>query len=192
MPLCILALACLAPTAAANDGAGLADGPATAKPAHPAANGGAPYGTPLPTGGPTVPGTRAKLVGKVAYAPSLAPYAVQKAVWAANRLRSKPYIYGGGHSLSWKLQPGYDCSGTVSFALHGAGLIKTPMDSSQFMVWGKRGKGKWITVFANSGHAYAIIAGLRLDTSGPGQSGPRWRATTRSNAGYVVRHPRGF
>jgi hypothetical protein len=149
-----------------------------------------------------VPGTVAKLLPDgTAAAPALAPPQVQQAIWAANTIQTKPYIYGGGHR-SFKSR-GYDCSGTVSFALHAAGLLTSPLDSSSFMIWGARGKGHWITVFTNPGHAYAIIAGLRLDTSSAGvssarygsratQSGPRWRPTGRSSRGYRLRHPVGF
>jgi cell wall-associated NlpC family hydrolase len=119
-----------------------------------------------------------------------APIEVQKAIWAANEITKKPYIYGGGHR-SFKSR-GYDCSGTVSYALHGAGLLASPLDSSSFMKWGAAGKGDWITIYTNPGHAYAYIAGLRLDTSGPGESGPRWRVAKRSNKGFRVRHPAGF
>jgi hypothetical protein len=149
-----------------------------------------------------VPGTVAKLLPDgTAAAPALAPPQVQQAIWAANTLQRKPYIYGGGHR-SFKSR-GYDCSGTVSFALHAAGLLTSPLDSSSFMTWGARGRGHWITIFTNPGHAYAMIAGLRLDTSSAGvssarygakatQSGPRWRPTRRSSRGYRLRHPVGF
>jgi hypothetical protein len=149
-----------------------------------------------------VPGTVAKLLPDgTAAAPALAPPQVQQAIWAANTIHTKPYIYGGGHRAF--TSRGYDCSGTVSFALHAAGLLASPLDSSSFMSWGARGKGHWITVFTNPGHAYAIIAGLRLDTSSAGvssarygaqatQSGPRWRPTGRSSRGYRLRHPVGF
>lgn len=136
---------------------------------------------------PTVPGTVGVIKHGVAYAPTGAPLVVQKAIWAADQLLHKPYIYGGGHQ-SFRSR-GYDCSGTVSYALHGGGLLKTPLDSSDFMSWGDRGKGAWITVYTNPGHAWAMIAGMRLDTSGPGESGPRWRTEARSGRGFRARHP---
>jgi hypothetical protein len=139
---------------------------------------------------PTVAGDVGVIRHGIAYAPTNAPAAVQQAIWAADTLRDKPYIFGGGHK-SFRAR-GYDCSGTVSFALHGAGLLRTPLDSSDFMDWGLPGKGSWITVYTNPGHAWAIIAGMRLDTSGPGQSGPRWRTQKRSARGYTVRHPELF
>jgi cell wall-associated NlpC family hydrolase len=139
---------------------------------------------------PTVPGSRAVFRAGVAYAPAAAPVEVQQAVWAANELLGKPYVYGGGHK-SFR-SAGYDCSGTVSFALNGAGLLDTPLDSSSFMKWGAAGKGRWITVYTNPGHAFVVIAGLRLDTSGPGESGPRWRPGKYSTAGFKVRHPENF
>ena len=115
---------------------------------------------------------------------------MQKAIRAANEITTKPYIYGGGHK-SFKSK-GYDCSGTVSYALHGGDLLDSPLDSSSFMKWGAAGVGDWITIYTNPGHAYAYIAGLRLDTSGPGESGPRWRKAKRSNSGFRARHPEGF
>jgi hypothetical protein len=115
---------------------------------------------------------------------------VQKAIWAANQITTKPYIYGGGHK-AFKSR-GYDCSGTISFALHGGDLLDSPLDSSSFMKWGDAGVGDWITVYTNPGHAYAIIAGLRLDTSGPGERGPRWRKAKRSSSGFKARHPEGL
>jgi cell wall-associated NlpC family hydrolase len=136
---------------------------------------------------PTVSGSVAVLKNGIAYAPTSAPVAVQHAIWAANTLRGKPYIWGGGHQ-NFRAR-GYDCSGTVSFALHAGGLLATPLDSSDFMHWGKPGKGQWITIYTNPSHAFAIIAGLRLDTSGPGASGPRWRAQSRSTRGFRSRHP---
>ena len=143
----------------------------------------------------THPGLRAVISndGRTAVAPVDAPLPVQKAIWAANEITRKPYIYGGGHR-KWK-DRGYDCSGTVSYALHGGDLLDSPLDSSSFMKWGERGKGNWITVYTNPGHAYVVIAGLRLDTSSAGAGGgkgPRWRATGRPSRGYKVRHPGYF
>lgn len=155
--------------------------------------------TPPPETAPppeTTPGSVAKLKnsGK-AIAPAGAPVQVQNAIAAANRIRKKPYIYGGGHkSFDSK---GYDCSGAVSYVLHAAGLLESPMPSGSFMKWGEPGPGAWITVYANGGHMYAVIAGLRWDTSAVNEpvnagSGPRWRSTKRKAAGYTVRHAAGF
>lgn len=169
--------------------------PIAAGAAAPPNGGGAPpTSSPAPSGQsapstpsqPTVPGSVGKIRHGVAYAPSLAPMPVKKAIWAANALRHQPYVYGGGHASFHSR--GYDCSGTVSYALHAAGLLRTPMDSSELESWGHAGRGRWITVYANPGHAWAIIAGMRLDTSGPGQQGPRWRTQRRSTSGYVARH----
>jgi len=165
-----------------------APAPAPAEPASQA--GGAGADTVPALLHPTVPGDVGVIRDGLAYAPANAPLAVQQAVWAANTLRNKPYIYGGGHR-SFRSR-GYDCSGTVSFALHAAGLLASPLDSGSFMRWGDRGRGQWITVYTNPGHAWAIIAGMRLDTSGPGESGPRWRTERRSARGFRVRHPNGF
>jgi cell wall-associated NlpC family hydrolase len=141
-----------------------------------------------------VPGSTAELIEGLAAAPEGAPKAVQEMIWAGNQIIGKPYIYGGGHG-SFKSY-GYDCSGTVSFALHGAGLIKTPMDSSEMMGWGGSGVGRWVTIFANGGHAYMTIAGLRLDTSPvddpSDQNGPRWRPLRPENDGFTMRHPEGL
>ncbi len=163
-------------------------------PATPA-NGGQQYGQPNLADVPVATGAKAKLLstGKAA-APENAPDAVQEAIWAANRIVGKPYRYGGGHA---KFEDsGYDCSGTVSYALRGAGVLNSPLDSSSFMKWGKRGKGAWITVYTNPGHAYVVIAGLRLDTSAAddpnGGKGPRWRPLRKSDRGFAARSPIGF
>ena len=155
--------------------------------------------------GPEVPGDTAVLLEDgTAAAPADAPDQVKQAIWAANSLQGLPYRYGGGHNLKFDVAAGADCSGTVSFALHAAGLLTTPLDSGSFMKWGIRGRGAWITVFTNPGHAYAVIAGLRLDTSVAGMSrtkgavataferGPRWRPMPRSGRGFVKRHPLSF
>ncbi|HEY3958991.1 MAG TPA: hypothetical protein VGL68_00620 [Solirubrobacteraceae bacterium] len=141
-----------------------------------------------------VPGTLARYVDGLAAAPMSAPAAVQQIVWAGNQLIGLPYIYGGGHaSFS---SPGYDCSGTVSFALHGAELLQAPEDSSEFETWGSHGVGRWVTIFSNPGHAYMTVAGLRLDTSAAddptNEQGPRWRPLRQGNEGYVLRHPLGL
>ncbi len=156
----------------------------------------APAGTPSTPSRPTVPGTVAKIVNGLAYAPADAPAEVQKAIWAGDAIRHKPYVYGGGHG-TWN-DSGYDCSGSVSYILHAAGLIKTSMDSSDFETWGSGGLGQWITVYTNPGHAFVQIAGIRLDTSAeqdpnpaPG-SGPRWRPLMKSTGGYQARHPVSF
>ena len=138
------------------------------------------------------PGGRARLSsdGRTAVAPADAPQQVKDAIAAANRITRKPYRYGGGHG-SFE-DSGYDCSGAISYALHGAGLLSRPLDSSGFMSWGRSGAGQWITVYAHGGHAYVVIAGLRFDTSGRGEEGPRWRTERASTSGYRVRHPAGF
>ena len=142
---------------------------------------------------PTVSGSRAVLRNGVAYAPSRAPQSVKNAIWAANTLRRKPYVWGGGHGTFY--DRGYDCSGTVSFALHGAGVLSSPMPSSDLMRFGERGRGRWMTVYSRSGHTFAVIAGLRLDTTDLGRGGdvgPRWYDYARDTSGYVARHPVGM
>ncbi len=141
-----------------------------------------------------VPGKVAKIENGIAAAPASAPAAVQAAIWTANAIVGKPYVYGGGHQAFQA--SGYDCSGSVSYALHGGGLLSTPMDSGELESFGAAGKGHWITVFANGGHTFMDIAGIRLDTSSAGdhsgKKGPRWRRLRRSNAGYSKRHPAGL
>jgi hypothetical protein len=140
---------------------------------------------------PVVRGSRAVILNGVAYAPSKAPDAVKRAIWAANSLRRKPYKWGGGHRSF--ADSGYDCSGTVSFALHYAGVLDSPIQSSELCNYGQRGRGRWITVYSRAGHAFAMIAGLRLDTTGNcGTEGPRWHADARDTWGYGARHPAGL
>ena len=116
--------------------------------------------------------------------------AVWRVIASANRIAGKPYKYGGGHGRYF--DSGYDCSGSISFALHFAGLLRTPLDSSGFMSYGARGRGRHVTIYANAGHAYIVVDGRRFDTSAISETGSRWTSTHRSSAGYVVRHPRGL
>jgi cell wall-associated NlpC family hydrolase len=183
-------------------------------------NGGAAYGAPAdtraaaPQGAPAAPATDPTQAGAVPSAPPAAvpgavatitadglaappanaPVQVQQAILAANAIIGKPYRYGGGHRKF--LDSGYDCSGTVSFALNGGGLLKSPLDSTGFFRWGKSGPGAWITVYTKSSHAFMVIAGLRLDTSAAGDpsgaKGPRWRPVLRSTRGFKARHPDGL
>jgi cell wall-associated NlpC family hydrolase len=142
---------------------------------------------------PLVEGNRAVLRGGIAYAPSEAPDNVKNAIWAVNSLRRKPYVWGGGHG-SFK-DHGYDCSGAVSFALHYAGLLDAPLPSSDLRHYGRRGRGRWITVYSRDGHTFAIIAGLRLDTTDMRDGdavGPRWYVEGRDTRGFVARHPDGW
>jgi cell wall-associated NlpC family hydrolase len=142
---------------------------------------------------PMVSGSRATLRNGVAYAPSQAPQSVKNAIWATNTLRRKPYVWGGGHGSFY--DRGYDCSGTVSFALHSAGALNSPLPSSDLMRFGERGRGRWMTIYSRSGHTFAVIAGLRLDTTDLGRGGdvgPRWYAYGRDTGGFVARHPVGM
>jgi cell wall-associated NlpC family hydrolase len=184
--------------------------PALASPGAPPAPATAPPGTatpPVDTGGQAygtvgpvipqviVPGAVAKILPSgYAAAPAAAPAAVQQAIFAANQIVGLPYVWGGGHQAF--IASGYDCSGTVSYALHGGSLLATPMDSSQFMRWGVSGHGQWLTIFSNPSHVYMTIAGLRLDTSTAGDPsrlpGPRWRPVLRSNRGFKVRTITGY
>jgi hypothetical protein len=144
-----------------------------------------------PTTGPTVPGNRAAIKGRIAYAPANAPECVKRAIWATNYLTGRPYVWGGGHGTFY--DRGYDCSGTISFFLHHAGLLDQPVPSKDFLNYGECGRGKWVTVYARNGHVFAVIAGLRLDTTGFRQEeGPRWRSAPRTPYGFVARHPAGL
>ncbi len=171
--------------------------PATAA-AQTSPTGGAKFSDAAPI---VAPGSKATLLpdGSAA-APADAPPQVQAAIFAANKLLDKPYRYGGGHA---KVEDsGYDCSGTISYALIAAGTLKSPLDSGSFMRWGLKGKGAWMTVYTNPGHAFVMIAGLRLDTSTGGvtsrriprtaERGPRWRAAMRSTRAFKARHPLGL
>ena len=169
----VLALTCL-----------LACAPAVAHGAE-ASNGGA-----SPTDARYRPAAKAKIVNGYAIPPRNAPPEVAAAIEAGNRIIRKPYRYGGGHGDFD--DSGYDCSGAVSYALHGGDWLDRPLDSSGLMSWGESGEGEWVTVYAKGSHAYVIIAGLRFDTSGAGEEGPRWREERASTAGYAVRHPEGF
>ncbi len=118
---------------------------------------------------------------------------VKQAIWAGNQIRRKPYVYGGGHG-TWN-DTGYDCSGSVSYVLHAAGLLKTSEASGEMESWGEPGLGSWITVYTNAGHAFVEIAGIRLDTSAEQDpspasgTGPRWRPVMNSTNGFMARHP---
>ena len=134
-------------------------------------------GSSFPITGPVIPGSQAALRGGVALAPALAPTEVKRATWTANELR---------------------CSGTISYALGAAGVVQSPMSSSDFRRFGARGQGKWITVYARNGHTFAVIAGLRLDTTAWNTMrrdrtwAPRWQATPREPRGFEARHPAGL
>ena len=134
--------------------------------------------------------TATALDNGVALPPLEAPGEVLKIIEAGNAIARTPYKWGGGHGRF--LDTGYDCSGSVSFALYAAGLIEGPRDSSGLMSWGKAGKGKWITIYANPGHVFMEVAGIRFDTSGASRTGSRWQNDLRGGAGYVARHPEGL
>ncbi|MGB7588340.1 MAG: hypothetical protein WBM00_06490 [Solirubrobacterales bacterium] len=149
-------------------------------------------GAPVPSGtpAPLTPGETANYISESqASVPSAAPAAIAAAIEAANSIATTPYIWGGGHgSFS---SPGYDCSGAVSFALHGGGFLESPLDSTGLETWGEPGAGRWITVYANAGHAWMMIAGLAFDTVGG--PGPRWHSSpVDSTAGFIARHPPGY
>ncbi len=144
-----------------------------------------------PTEGQTTPGSKAKLKNGFAIPPANAPRKVVRAINAANQIvKGKPYCMGGGHSR--RRDRCYDCSGTVSYALTGAGLLDYAMPSGSFNRWGEPGRGRWITTYSNSGHIYAVIAGLRLDTSMTDGDGPGWSTEMRASGGFTARHPTGL
>ena len=182
----VFALALAAPAAAQTGGTGSPGStttPTTTTPTDPAA--------------PLAPPGRARLMADgTAVAPADAPPAVQAAIAAGNAIHTMPYRWGGGHRNF--LDTGYDCSGAVSYVLHGAGLLASPMPSGPLASsWGTPGKGRWITVYANASHAYMVVAGLRFDTSAVGErlnqgSGPRWRKTKRKAAGYTPKFYPGY
>jgi hypothetical protein len=143
----------------------------------------------------TVPGSVAEILPDgYAAAPADAPSAVQRAIWAGNRLIGLPYVFGGGHGSF--ISAGYDCSGSVSYALHGGALLSAPLASGDLMDWGRAGDGRWMTIYADSGHAFLEIAGIRLDTSTEGDpnglQGPRWRPLLGDTSGFEPRHPAGY
>ncbi len=145
-----------------------------------------------PTGQAAAPPPAVATIGAdgLAVAPAGAPAAVVAIIQAGNEIAFMPYRFGGGHE-AWK-DTGYDCSGSVSFALHGAGLLDTPLSSYDFPTWGASGPGQWVTIYANAAHAYMIVAGIRFDTSASKDGGSRWTAEPRSPAGYVAVHPTGL
>jgi len=181
---------------AAGPAPGASGGSTGASTASGGAGIGSPPTPPSTAAHPIVFGSKAKIIHGVAYAPSFAPIQVQRAIWAGNKIRLKPYIYGGGHGV-WN-DAGYDCSGAVSYVLHAAGLLSSSMDSSGLMSWGRQGAGQWITVYTNPAHAFVEIAGIRFDTSAAGDpnpppgSGPRWRVLLRETTGFDARHPDGL
>jgi hypothetical protein len=184
--LVALVLARPAIAIAESGGAGV---PPPAPPPPDTGSGGAGSGTTQPA---PIEGAVAKLAsdGRTAIPPAAAPEPVKQAIYAANEITKRPYRYGGGHR-SFRSR-GYDCSGAVSYALHGGDLLSSPLHSRAFMSWGEGGRGQWITVYTNPGHAFVVIAGLRFDTSGRGERGPRWRREARSSRRYTARHPEGF
>ena len=128
-----------------------------------------------------------------AVAPPSAPPAVKAMIEAANRISHRPYVWGGGHR-DWNAR-GYDCSGSVSYVMHAAGLLESPLDSTGFMRWGGGGAGSWVRIYANREHVFAVIAGLRWDTSmtdDGDRSGPGWSEYMRSGGGFRLRHPLGL
>jgi septal ring factor EnvC (AmiA/AmiB activator) len=139
---------------------------------------------------PLNPGQEAQVLSESeASAPASAPQAVKDVISAGNAIATTPYIWGGGHG-SFESE-GYDCSGAVSYALHGGGLLESPLDSTGLETWGEPGPGQWITVYANSGHAWMVVAGIAFDTVGG--PGPRWHDPwVDSPEGFIARHPAGL
>ncbi len=183
--------------AASSTTGGATYGPAPVGPAP--APGGVTPTDPLPAAPPgtgdalpdPLPGKVARVLPSgLAVAPAGAPAAVAAIIAAGNRIAKAKYRWGGGHAR-WE-DRGYDCSGSVSYALHGAGLLETSMPSGGFMRWGERGTGRWVTIYARRSHMYMVVAGLRFDTSGRKRAGTRWQAAPRSSKGFRARHPAGL
>jgi cell wall-associated NlpC family hydrolase len=152
--------------------------------------GGAVYRAP-PNPRRVVPGGKGTVTADgYAIAPSFAPQVVKDVIAAGNLITMTPYKWGGGHG-SWT-DTGYDCSGSVSFALHGGGLVDSPLVSGDYARWGSKGPGRWITIYANGGHVYMVVAGMRFDTSARSVSGSRWTEEMRPSDGFTVTHPRGL
>jgi cell wall-associated NlpC family hydrolase len=174
--------------AATDPAAAPAPAPATlAAPAAPVAP--ATAATPAPAATPVVPGAVATLnPDGTATAPAGAPPVVAAIIASGNEIATKPYVYGGGHR-TW-IDTGYDCSGSVSYALHGAGILAASAPSGDFMTWGDPGPGAWVTLYSHESHMYMVVAGLRFDTSGAKPS--RWQTASRSSTGFTVRHPPGL
>jgi cell wall-associated NlpC family hydrolase len=136
-------------------------------------------------------GKRARVLRDgTAVAPENAPDVVKRVILAGNEIAKFPYKWGGGHG-AWR-DDGYDCSGSVSFALAGAGLLRSPLTSGGFLNYGAPGPGRWITIYTNPGHIFMVVAGLRFDTSGQGRAGTRWQEESVSTAGFAVRHIPGL
>ena len=142
-----------------------------------------------PTGDAAISQAEVRKEG-VALPPIEAPQAVRDIIEAGNQIARTPYLWGGGHG-KW-LDKGYDCSGSVSYALAAAGLLGGPLDSGRLMGWGKPGKGRWVTIYTNPGHVFLVVAGVRFDTSGNRVTGSRWQASMRGTGGFVARHPPGL
>jgi cell wall-associated NlpC family hydrolase len=128
--------------------------------------------------------------GGIAVPPLEAPQPVHDIIEAGNAIARTPYLWGGGHG-KW-LDKGYDCSGSISYALANGGLLSGPLDSGRLMHWGAPGPGKWVTIYTNPTHVYMVVAGVRFDTSGTRVTGSRWQSTMRPGGGFVERHPPGL
>ena len=159
------------------------------KPTRAASHGGRPLDGVLAGAGGGVTQATA-LANGVALPPLEAPEAVKQIIEAGNSIARTPYKWGGGHGR-WQ-DTGYDCSGSVSFALAAAGLLDGPLASGPLMSWGEPGRGKWVTIYANPGHVYLEVAGIRFDTSGARATGSRWQNEPGDHRGYVARHPAGL
>jgi cell wall-associated NlpC family hydrolase len=156
----------------------------------PAASGGAAY-VPPPPPGEVVPGAKGSVTADgFAVPPASAPAVVKDVIEAGNAIATTPYKWGGGHA-SWD-DTGYDCSGSVSYALHGGGLLDSPLVSGDFARWGAPGTGRYISIYANASHVYMVVAGMRFDTSARSRGGSRWTMDGRSSDGFTVTHPKAL
>ncbi len=142
-----------------------------------------------PTNDPAISGADV-LKNGIALPPIEAPDAVRQIIEAGNSIARTPYLWGGGHG-KW-LDTGYDCSGSISYALASAGLLNAPLASGPLMSWGEPGPGKWVTIYTNPGHVFMVVAGVRFDTTGRASTGSRWQKAMRGTGGFVARHPPGL
>ena len=153
-------------------------------------SGGAAYVAPPPPE-KVVPGAKGSVTADgFAVPPESAPEVVKEVIAAGNAIATTPYKWGGGHA-KWD-DTGYDCSGSVSYALHGGGLLNRALVSGDFARWGEEGNGRWITIYANGGHVYMVVAGMRFDTSARSRSGSRWTMEQRAPDGFSITHPNGL
>jgi peptidoglycan hydrolase-like protein with peptidoglycan-binding domain len=173
-----------------GEGASSSGGSGEAAPSHSSSAGGSDEGSASHSSGGSEEGSSSRSSSSSSSGGGEGSGAVGRVISAGNEIATRPYVYGGGHG-SFQSN-GYDCSGSVSYALHGAGLINSPQDSTSLESYGSSGPGKHITVYANSEHAFMVVDGKRFDTGAQREGGSRWSGSMTSTSGYVARHPSGY